>query len=95
MSVIHHVTNRHDWPGNRHYHKCAYEPLDELSERTKLWLGPGSEAHKTLVRTVKDLDHLTKCIHTTTLQVCLVINSVTEVASKNNLVLFFTHNFIF
>uniref|UniRef100_A0A671PRE8 Uncharacterized LOC107702177 n=1 Tax=Sinocyclocheilus anshuiensis TaxID=1608454 RepID=A0A671PRE8_9TELE len=75
VSVIHHVTNRHDWPGNKHYHRCAHEPLDELTERTKLWLSPGSEAHKALVRTVKDkrllkdLDHLTKCIHTTTLEV--------------------------
>uniref|UniRef100_A0A673IHK2 Uncharacterized protein n=1 Tax=Sinocyclocheilus rhinocerous TaxID=307959 RepID=A0A673IHK2_9TELE len=101
VSVIHHVTNRHDWPGNRHYHKCSHEPFDQLSERTKLWLSPGSEAHKALVRAVKDkrllkdLDHLMKCIHTTTLEVCLVINSVTEVASKNNFVLFFTHNLIF
>ncbi|XP_016127734.1 uncharacterized protein [Sinocyclocheilus grahami] len=75
VSVIHHVTNRHDWPGNKHYHRCAHEPLDEPTKRTKLWLSPGSEAHKALVRTVKDkrllkdLDHLTKCIHTTTLEV--------------------------
>ncbi|XP_067224658.1 uncharacterized protein [Chanodichthys erythropterus] len=54
---------------------CAHEPLDEQSERRKLWLSPESEAHKALVRTVKDkrlpkdLDHLTKCIHTTTLEV--------------------------
>ncbi len=88
VSVIHHVTNRHDWPGNKHYHRCVHEPLDELTERTKLWLSPGSEAHKALVRTVKDkrllkdLDHLTKCIHTTTLEVCVVVlNSITDVAS--------------
>ncbi|XP_048010409.1 uncharacterized protein LOC125244363 [Megalobrama amblycephala] len=75
VSVTHHVTSRHDWPGNRHYHRCAHEPLDEQSERRKLWSSPESEAHKALVRTVKDkrllkdLDHLTKSIHTTTLEV--------------------------
>ncbi|KAK0148355.1 hypothetical protein N1851_011326 [Merluccius polli] len=75
VSVIHHVTNRHDWPGNRHYHCCAHEPLDETSQRSKLWLQPGSEGHQALVKTVKDkrllkdLGHLTKCIHTTSLEV--------------------------
>ncbi|KAG1934115.1 hypothetical protein F2P79_020247 [Pimephales promelas] len=75
ISVIHHVTNRHDWPGNRHYHQCSHEPLDETSQRRKLWLKPGSEAHNALVKVVthkrllKDLDHLTKCIHTAKLEV--------------------------
>ncbi|ROL40623.1 hypothetical protein DPX16_4281 [Anabarilius grahami] len=87
VSVIHHVTNRHDWPGNRHYHRCAHEPLDEQSERRKLWLSPESEAHKALVRTVKDkrllkdLDHLTKCIHTTTLEV--LVHSKIQVSVIN------------
>ena len=84
VSVIHHVTNRHDWPGNRHYHCCAHEPLDETSQRSKLWLQPGSEGHQALVKTVKDkrlvkdLGHLTKCIHTTSLEVC----SNTEMLQK-------------
>uniref|UniRef100_A0A8C6TKP9 THAP-type domain-containing protein n=1 Tax=Neogobius melanostomus TaxID=47308 RepID=A0A8C6TKP9_9GOBI len=75
VSVIHHVTNRHDWPGNRRYHCCAHEPLDEESQRDKLWLNPGTEAHRALVKIVtdkrllKDMDQLTKCIHTTTLEV--------------------------
>ncbi|KAM9327700.1 uncharacterized protein KZ484_019176 [Pholidichthys leucotaenia] len=75
VSAIHHVTNRHDWPGNRLYHCCAHEPLDEESQRNKLWLKPRSEAHCALVKIVtdkrllKDLDHLTKCIHTTLLEV--------------------------
>lgn len=54
VSVIHHVTNRHNWPGNIHLHRCAHEPLDELSKKTKLWLSPGSEAHNALVRIVKN-----------------------------------------
>ncbi|XP_063060604.1 uncharacterized protein LOC134453783 [Engraulis encrasicolus] len=75
VSVIHHVTNRHDWPGNRHYHSCAHDHLDDDSQRSKLWLQPGSEGHQALVTTVKDkrllkdLEHLTKCIHTTSLEV--------------------------
>ena len=27
VSVIHHVTNRHSWPGNKHFHKCDNQPL--------------------------------------------------------------------
>uniref|UniRef100_A0A672IZZ1 THAP-type domain-containing protein n=1 Tax=Salarias fasciatus TaxID=181472 RepID=A0A672IZZ1_SALFA len=75
VSVIHHVTNRHDWPGNRLYHRCAHEPLDEESQRNKLWMKSGTEAHTALVkiatdkRLLSDLDHLTKCVHTTTLEV--------------------------
>jgi len=75
ISTIHHVVNRHDWPGNRHYHKCAHEPLDARQERKKIWLEPGSPPHKALVAIVKDkllikdIAHLTKCVHTTSLEV--------------------------
>ncbi|XP_077094810.1 uncharacterized protein LOC143746700 [Siphateles boraxobius] len=75
VSIVHHVTNRHEWPGNRYYHKCPHEPLDEAVQRGKLWLKPGSVAHNSLVKTVtdkrllKDLDNLTECVHTTTLEV--------------------------
>lgn len=27
LSVIHHVTNRHSWPGNKHFPKCDHQPL--------------------------------------------------------------------
>ena len=27
LSVIHHVTNRHEWPGNKHFHKCEHGRL--------------------------------------------------------------------
>uniref|UniRef100_A0A669CDG2 Uncharacterized protein n=1 Tax=Oreochromis niloticus TaxID=8128 RepID=A0A669CDG2_ORENI len=33
ISVIHHVTIRHDWPGNRHYQQCAHNPLDDTVQR--------------------------------------------------------------
>lgn len=32
----------------------GHEPLDETSQRSKLWLRSGSEAHKAIVKTVKD-----------------------------------------
>ncbi|KAK0138501.1 hypothetical protein N1851_024979 [Merluccius polli] len=55
VSVIHHVYQTDTTgQGNRHYHCCAHEPLDETSQRSKLWLQPGSEGHQALVKTVKD-----------------------------------------
>ncbi|XP_049916277.1 uncharacterized protein LOC126399954 isoform X2 [Epinephelus moara] len=56
-----------------------WEPTEghEACQRSKLWLQPGSEAHKALVKTVKDkrllkdLGHLTKCVHTTSLEAAL------------------------
>lgn len=27
VSIIQHATKQHDWPGNRHYHRCAHEPF--------------------------------------------------------------------
>ncbi|KAL9958117.1 hypothetical protein ACROYT_G035088 [Oculina patagonica] len=74
-SVIHHVTNRHEWPGNQHYHKCAHEPYTPEAFHRKKWLTPGSAAHNALVevvkdkRLLKDMEHLTKCVHTTLLEV--------------------------
>lgn len=71
VSVINHVT---DWPGNSHHHH-THEPLDEKSKRNKPLLKPGTEAHSALVKIVTDkqllddLDHLTKCVNTTALEV--------------------------
>ena len=44
LSVIHHVTNRHEWPGNRHFHKCEHGRLTTEEQRRKKWLKPGSTA---------------------------------------------------
>lgn len=74
-STIHHVVNRHDWPGNRHYHQCPHGELDPRMVRKKKWLEPGSAPHKALVnvvkdkRLLKDLEHLVKCVHTTSLEI--------------------------
>ena len=75
LSVIHHVTNRHEWPGNRHFHKCEHDPLPTEQQRKKKWLKPGSSAHTALVNIVKDkalvkdLAHLVEFVHTTSLEV--------------------------
>ena len=75
MSVIHHVTNRHEWPGNRHFYKCQHERLSNEEQRKKKWLKPGSAPHTALVnivkdkRLLKDLEHLVQFVHTTALEV--------------------------
>lgn len=76
LSVIHHVTNRHSWPGNKHFHQCDHhQPHSREQQRKKKWLKPGSAAHTALVNIVKDklllkdLLHLTQFAHTTALEV--------------------------
>ena len=75
MSVIHHVTNRHKWSGNRHFHKCEHNRLLTDQQRKKKWLKLGSASHTALVNIVKDehllkdIVHLTKFVHTTALEI--------------------------
>ena len=75
LSVIHHVTNRHEWPGNRYFHKCQHDRLSPEQQRKKKWLKPGSASHTALVniakdnRLLKDLEHLVQFVHTTALEV--------------------------
>lgn len=77
LSVIHHMANRHSWPGNKHFHKCDHQPLSAEQQRKKKWLKPGSAAHTALVNVVKDklllkdIINLTQFVHTTsTYQSC-------------------------
>ena len=75
LSVIHHMTNRHEWAGNRHFHKCEHGRLTTEEQRRKKWLKPGSTAHTALLNIVKDkhllkdIVHLVECKHTTALEV--------------------------
>ena len=75
LSVIHHVTNRHEWPGNRYFHKCKHDRLSHEQQRKKKWLKPGSAPHTALVniakdkRLLKDLEHLVQFVHTAALEV--------------------------
>ena len=75
LSVTHHVTNRHEWPGNRHFHKCEHGRPTTEEQRRKKWLKPGSTAHTALLNIVKDkhllkdIVHPVECVHTTVLEV--------------------------
>ncbi|KAK2564383.1 hypothetical protein P5673_011809, partial [Acropora cervicornis] len=68
LSAIHHTTNRHEWPRNRHFHKCEYNRLSTDQQRKKKWLKPRSAFHTALVNIVndklllKDIVHLTKFV---------------------------------
>ena len=69
FSFIHHVTNTHEWPGHRHFHKCEHNRLSTYQQQKKKWLKPGSASHTALVNTVKDIVHLTKFVHTAALEI--------------------------
>lgn len=75
LSVIHHVTNRHYRPGNKHFHKCEHDRLTPEQQRKKKRLIPSSAAHAAFVTIVKDesllkdLAHLTQFVYTTGLDV--------------------------
>ena len=68
LSVIHHMTNRHEWPGNRHFHKCEHNRLSTDLQQRKKWLEPVSASHTALVNIVKDIVHLTEFVLTTALE---------------------------
>ena len=68
LSVIHHMTNRHEWPGNRHFHKCEHNRLSTDQQQRKKWLEPVSASHTALVNIVKDIVHLTEFVLTTALE---------------------------
>ena len=48
LSVIHHITNKHSWPGNKHFQKCDHQPLSREQQDKNKWLKSGSTAHKAL-----------------------------------------------
>jgi hypothetical protein len=45
LSVLHHVTNQHDWITGDKFHKCEHEPYDRRDVKSTLWLQSGSDAH--------------------------------------------------
>lgn len=72
ISTIHHVVNRHDWLGNRHYHKCGHGSLDPQQERRNI-AGTWFPTHKAMVDIIKDkllinnIAHQSKYVRTTSL----------------------------
>ena len=52
LSVVHHVTNKHTFPG-LHYKKCEHERYTKEESKEKDWIKPGSAAHEKLISIVK------------------------------------------
>ena len=87
-SIVHHSINKHTWPGNQKYSKCAHERLQRTDEREIKWLRAGSPAHEELRKQIlntrlrTDLLQIGDAVHTTSLEVgkhnknSLIINAV-------------------
>ena len=75
VSILHHTADKHDWDSTVLYNRCAHEPISPRAHRKTKWLVAGSPAHEALKHVVlektllKDLDLLTKTIHTGALEV--------------------------
>ena len=75
VSILRHTVDKHDWDSSVLYNCCAHEPISPRAHRKTKWLIVGSPAHEALKHVVlkktllKDLDLLTKTIHTGALEV--------------------------
>lgn len=69
-SIVHHVSNKHRWAGNKHFRRCSHARLPQNKQRQTKWLKAGSAAHVALEDIVynskflKDLSKLTEFCHT-------------------------------
>ena len=74
-SVLDHVSNKHKWTGNTHFHRCCHRHISSSEAKKVCWLKPGTQAHLALEEVVlntkllKDLAKLTDFCHTVKLQV--------------------------
>ena len=74
-SVLNHTTNKHNWSGNTHFHKCSHRRISSSEAKRICWLKPGTPAHVALEEVVlntkllKDLAKLTDFCHTGRLEV--------------------------
>jgi len=75
QSIVHHVVNKHHWPGCSVFKKCSHKPLPNTVQRQLKWMKPGSEAHKQFRKIIlhinvkKDLGQMSTGSHTTLLEV--------------------------
>jgi len=73
LSCVHHTVNRHQWNGELVV-QCSHGPLDSDGDEEFAWLTEDSDAHKALKtvvqdkRLLKDLDKLTDCCQTGSLE---------------------------
>ncbi|XP_078352898.1 uncharacterized protein LOC144637699 [Oculina patagonica] len=74
-SVLDHITNKHKWSGNTHFHQCCHRRISSSEAKNICWLKPGTQAHLALEEVVlntkllKDLAKLTDFCHTGKLEV--------------------------
>ena len=74
-SVLYHITNKHKWSGNSHFHQCCHRHIPSSEAKKICWLQPGSQAYLALEEVVlntkllKDLAKLTDFCHTGRLEV--------------------------
>ena len=77
VSIVHHISNVHEWVGNEgsQFTKCVHPTLTTEEQRSKKWMRPGSVVHRTLTNVVKDktllkdIKKLTGFHHTGSLEV--------------------------
>jgi hypothetical protein len=75
LSLLLHITNRHQWNANEIFHKCKHDRLTVKQVKKTKWLKTNSEAFRALQsivtdkRLLKDLSHITKFCHTGQLEV--------------------------
>ena len=60
VSIVHHISNVHEWVGNEgsQFTKCVHPTLTTEEQRGKKWMRPGSVVHRTLTNVVKDKHYL-------------------------------------
>ena len=74
-SVLDHVSNKHKWSGNTHFHRCCHRHISSSEAKKICWLKPGTSAHLALeevalnTKLLKDLAKLTDFCHTGKLEV--------------------------
>lgn len=74
LSVIHHVCNKHTFPGV-HYTKCGHAPYTGEESKNIKWIKPGSPAHDVLLKIlrqpqlVKDMHKMNANISTAGLEI--------------------------
>lgn len=75
FSIIHHITNKHTFAGNKFYKKCKHDKYSREEADERCWLVMGSPAHNTLnsvimlPQLIKDITKLNENIITTYLEV--------------------------
>lgn len=75
LSVVHHICNRHSFPGNKFYKKCEHDKYTEDEVRSRNWLQMGSPPHEALKKVllqpqlVKDIKKMNLNIFTTYLEI--------------------------